>query len=397
MDTTIQREKLDQAAAILDELGIDCWLTFVRESSETPDPVQPLTVGQPVTWQSAFLVTRGGRRVAILGGPDGTQTRQLGLYPDVRTYDESFVPVLRKALAELDPQRIAVNYSTSDVAADGLSHGMYLQLTKALARTPYRQRLESAAPIIGPLRSRKTPTERERMQRAIAITEELFAKVTAFLAPGRTERQVADLLHDELRRRGLGTSWDWDECPIVNAGARSEAGHAGPTDNAMRAGDLIHLDFGVVFEGYCSDLQRMWYLRGPGADREPPDEVRRAFRACVAAIEAGRRALHAGVPGWEVDAAARNSLTAAGYPEYRHALGHSVGVACHDGGPLIGPRWPRYGDTPERPIEPDSIYTLELGTPTSRGYIGLEDMVHVTRRSASFISTVQTELMVVGE
>ena len=77
--------------------------------------------------------------------------------------------------------------------------------------------------------------------------------------------------------------------------------------------------------------------------------------------------------------------------------GHSVGVACHDGGPLIGPRWPRYGDTPERPIEPDSIYTLELGTPTSRGYVGLEDMVHVTRRSASFISTVQTELMVVGE
>lgn len=396
MDTTIQREKLDQAAAILDEQNIDCWLTFVRESEETPDPIQRLTVGQDVTWQSAFLITRAGRRIAIVGGPDGAIARQLGLYPDVRPYDESFVPVLRQALRELDPRTIAINYSASDVSADGLSHGMYLQLVAALARTPYRQRLVSAAPIIGPLRSRKTPAEQARMREAIAITEELFAQVTAFLAPDRTERQVGELLHGELRRRGLGSSWAWEECPIVNAGATSEAGHAGPTDLAMRPGDLIHLDFGVKHEGYCSDMQRMWYLRGKGADREPPDDVRRAFAACVAAIEAGRKKLRAGAIGWEVDAAARASLANAGYPEYKHALGHSVGIACHDGGPLLGPRWPRYGDTTERPIERDAIYTLELGTATSRGYIGLEDEVLVTARGAHFIVPAQTELVAVG-
>lgn len=395
MDTTIQHEKLDQAAAILDEQGIDCWLTFLRESEESPDPIQRLTVGQDVTWQSAFIVTRAGRRVAILGGPDGVLARQVGLYPDVRTYDESFVPVLRRTLRELDPQRIAINYSTGDVMSDGLSHGMYLQLVAALARTPYRQRLVSAAPIIGPLRSRKSAAEQTRMRQAVAITEELFAKVTAFLAPGRTERQVGDLLHDELRRRGLGSSWAWDDCPIVNAGAGSEAGHAGPTDRAMQSGDLIHLDFGVRHEGYCSDMQRMWYLRGKGADREPPDDVRRAFRACVAAIEAGRKKLRAGIIGWQVDAAARAALTQAGYPEYKHALGHSVGIACHDGGPLLGPRWPRYGDTPDRPIERDAIYTLELGTPTSRGYIGLEDEVLVGARGATFLAPAQTELMYV--
>jgi Xaa-Pro aminopeptidase len=277
-----------------------------------------------------------------------------------------------------------------------MSHGMYLQLVAALAHTPYRQRLVSAEPVIARLRSRKTPTEQARMREAIAITEELFAQVTAFLAPGRTERQVGELLHGELRRRGLGSSWSWEGCPIVNAGAASEAGHAGPTDLAMRPGDLIHIDFGIKYEGYCSDMQRMWYLRGTGADREPPAEVRRAFAACVAAIEAGRKKLRAGVVGWEVDAAARASLVKAGYPEYKHALGHSVGIACHDGGPLIGPRWPRYGDTPERPIEHDAIYTLELGTQTARGYIGLEDEVLVSAHGAQFISPAQTELMLVG-
>lgn len=395
MDTTIQREKLEQAQAILEEQGIDCWLTFVRESSETPDPAMKLIVGQDVTWQSAFLVARSGRRVAVVGGPDGNLTRQLGLYDTVVTYDESFAPALRAVIEELAPGAIAINYSTGDVAADGLSHGMYLQLVDALAGTPFVDRLVSSAGIIGPLRSRKTATELARMREAIAITGELFDQVTAFLRPGRSERDVADLLHDELRRRGLDSSWDWADCPIVNAGAVSEAGHGGPTELVMRAGDLIHIDFGLAYEGYRSDLQRMWYLREPG-EHEAPESVRRAFGACVDAIEAARKILRAGVPGWRVDAVARESLTGAGYPEYKHALGHSVGLACHDGGPLLGPRWPRYGDTPERPIEPNSVYTLELGTQTERGYVGLEDEVLVTEQGAEFLSPAQRELIYVG-
>jgi len=181
-------------------------------------------------------------------------------------------------MRELDPRQIAINYSLGDVASDGLTHGMYLQLVAALARSPYRQRLISAAPIIAALRSRKTTTELQRMREAIRITEELFTKVTPFLRPGRTEREVAEMLHAEVKRRGLVTSWQADTCPAVNAGASSEAGHAGPTEIAMQAGDLIHLDFGIVYEDYCSDLQRMWFLRGDG-QTEPPEEVTRAFRA----------------------------------------------------------------------------------------------------------------------
>ncbi len=395
MDVTIQREKLEQAIGILEEQQVDCWLTFARETSETPDPALKLILGHDVTWQSAFLVTRTGQRVAIVGGPDGPTLRDHGLYDTVLTYDEGFEPALRATLRSLDPQKLAINYSIGDVAADGLTHGMYLQLQEALKRTPYRQRLISAAPIIGALRSRKTNAELVRMKQAINITVELFEKVTAFLRPGRSERDVADLLHGELTARGLDTSWEWDDCPIVNAGAESQAGHTRPGNIVMREGDLVHVDFGVAYEGYRSDMQRMWYL--PSADDpQPPQSVRQAFAACVAAIDAGRRVLKAGVVGWEVDAAARKSLVKAGYPEYMHALGHSVGIACHDGGPLIGPRWPRYGETPERAIEPNSVYTLELDTATERGSIGLEDEVLVTEKGAKYISPVQKELILVG-
>ncbi len=395
MDTTIQREKLEQAAGILEEQHIDCWLTFVRETSETPDPALKLILGFDVTWHSAFLVTRGGKRIAIVGRGDGDLLRDAGLYETVLTYDESIAPVLRKLLRDLDPQQIAVNYALGDVASDGLTHGMYLQLATALRRTPYLRRLISAAPVIGPLRSRKTTTELARMRKALEITLELFTEVTAFLRAGRTEREVADLLHGEVKRRGLETSWEWEYCPIVGAGAASAGGHSGPTDNAMRAGDLVHLDFGVAYEGYRADLQRMWYLRSR-EEPEPPESVRRAFHACTGAIEAARHVLRAGVPGWEVDATARQYLVEAGYPEYKHALGHSVGLATHDGGPLIGPRWPRYGETPERSIEPGSVYTLELGTHTERGYIGLEDEVLVTVEGAEYLAPPQRELIYVG-
>lgn len=390
----IQAEKLDQAAELLREQDIDCWLTFVRESSETPDPAMKLIVGQEVTWQSAFIVTSAGRRVALVGRAEGESVRRAGLYGEVHTYDEGFAPGLRALLRELDPRQIAINYATSDVAADGLTHGMYLQLIEALARTPYRQRLVSAAPVIGPLRSRKSAAELARMRRAIELTEELFALVTAFLRPGRTEREVGDLLHAEARRRGLELSWAADHCPAVNFGPTSEAGHAGPSDIVAKPGDLVHLDFGVAYEGYRADLQRMWYLRSE-ADPEPPASVQRAFGACVDAIEAGRGHLKAGVQGWVVDEAARKVITGAGYPEYMHALGHSVGLATHDGGPLLGPRWPRYGDTPEQPVQSSSVYTLELGVPTERGYIGLEDEVLVTNSGADYISPAQRALIVV--
>ena len=71
-------------------------------------------------------------------------------------------------------------------------------------------------------------------------------------------------------------------------------------------------------------------------------------------------------------------------------------MATHDGGPLIGPRWARYGETPERPIEPGSVYTLELGTQTERGYIGLEDEVLVTTKGADYLRPPQRELIYVG-
>ncbi|MEI4861376.1 M24 family metallopeptidase, partial [Klebsiella pneumoniae] len=90
---------------------------------------------------------------------------------------------------------------------------------------------------------------------------------------------------------------------IVNCGPESEPGHAKPrADLRVEPGQLVHIDLGVKQEGYCSDLQRMWYVRRPGESR-PPAGIQRAFSTVVRAIEAGAQALRPGARGFEVDAA----------------------------------------------------------------------------------------------
>jgi Xaa-Pro aminopeptidase len=138
----------------------------------------------------------------------------------------------------------------------------------------------------------------------------------------------------------------------------------------------------------------MWYVLRPG-ESAPPAEVQRAWDTVVAAIDAGAAALRPGVCGWQVDAAARRVIVEAGYPEYRHALGHGLGRACHDGGPLLGPRWPRYGSAPDQLVEIGHVYTLELGVPTPAGYLALEEDVVVTAEGCRFLSSYQRALMLI--
>jgi Xaa-Pro aminopeptidase len=84
-----------------------------------------------------------------------------------------------------------------------------------------------------------------------------------------------------------------------------------------------------------------------------------------------------------------------GYEEYLHALGHGLGRACHDGGTLLGPRWERYGATPEGLVEVGNVFTLELGIQTAAGYVGLEEDVLVTEDGCVFLSPFQRQLMVI--
>lgn len=389
-------EKLDQAHAILGEQGVGAWIVFVRESSQGGDPVLPLVYDGGFTWQSALIVTRNGDRVAVVGQLDDGAVRASGVWTEVIPYVKSIREPLVEVIRRLDPDSIAIDFSLSDYSADGLSHGMFMLLQQYFADTPYADRFVSAEGVVGSLRGRKSPAEVERMRTAIKITEAIFSEVSAFACPGRTEREVAQFLQTAAQRRGVELAWE-PPCPIVNSGPESMVGHGVPGDIRIEPGHVLHIDFGVRYQGYCSDLQRCWYVPGTG-QTSPPLAVRAAFDAVAEGIRKAADFIQPGVKGWEVDAVARKAIVDAGFPEYEHALGHQVGRSAHDGGTILGPQWPRYGETSSRSVEVGNVFTLEpsilkVGT---TGCIGLEEMVLVAPDGCQWLSQPQTTLPCLG-
>lgn len=393
MPTLIQ-EKVTQAIAILNELEIDCWLTFARESAAGIDPVLPLIYGHHVTWQSAFLLFRSGERIAILGRYDADNARNSGAYDEVIGYDEGVSAPLLAALERLNPRQIALNFSANDAHADGLGHGLYLQLMAYFAGTPYAERVISAEPIVTRLRGRKTPVEIERIRAAIATTFELYNRTYEFADAGMSERAIGGYMHAQMDALGLETSWERESCPAVNAGPDTPIGHLGPGDVRVQTGQLLHFDFGLRQEEYCSDIQRVMYFLADG-ERQPPAPVQRAFETVTRAIQAAVDFMRPGVLGYEVDAVARRVITDAGYPEFRYATGHQVGRSAHDGGGVLAPLWERYGDTPKMALEAGQVYAVEPGLfVEGYGYMGIEENVLVTENGAIFLGEPQRELVV---
>lgn len=387
------QEKVQQATQILQSQGIDLWLTFVRESSASGDPMLPFIYGHDVTWQSAFLITRQGQRIAILGHYDAENARRTGAYDEVITYHQAFSEALLPVLQQLDPQQIALNYSTTDVHADGLSVGLYRLLQAYLADTPYVNRFASAETIIGSLRGRKTESEISRIEQAVATTLAIYDKTLRYAQVGMSERQIGDFMLAQVDQQGLETAWERAGCPAVNSGPDKFIGHAGPTANLVQPGHLLHFDFGVRQEGYCSDMMRLVYFLRAG-ETAAPAAVQQGFAVLRRAIEATRAALQPGIVGKEVDAIARQIITAAGYPAYEWATGHQLGRACHDGGALLGPAWERYGDSPNQRVEVGQVYTIEPGFDIpGYGRMQLEEDVVVTENGAIYLGSPQTELI----
>ena len=390
------QEKVNQAIDILKEQETDLWLTFVRETSGVRDPALDFLIGaNDLTWPSVLILTRKGEKIAIIGNLEKDAVQRLDVFNEILGYDTAVSELLRDTITRLNPNHIAVNTSRNNVHADGLTHAMYEFLHEYLAGTPYADRLVSAEPVINAMRGRKTPAELARIRKAVEITDEIYKKTFDFIKVGMTEIEVGEYMHQLAREYEVGLAWPAENCPAVNSGPDSPVGHNGPTDIKIEHGHLIHFDFGVKYEDYCSDIQRMVYVLREGETEAPP-EVQRGFITLRTAIEKSREAMKAGVTGNSIDVLAREILTDSGYPEYPHALGHQLGRVAHDGGALLGPLWEKYGDSPNQKLEVGQVYTIEPGFAVNNyGYLALEEDVVMTDTGAEYIGDPQKEIVLI--
>jgi Xaa-Pro aminopeptidase len=181
-----------------------------------------------------------------------------------------------------------------------------------------------------------------------------------------------------MRRRGSeGVAFP----PIVASGPNSALPHASPGPRTLGGGDFVVLDFGARVDGYCADMTRTVVI-GKASDRQ-----REIYNVVLAANATGAAAVRAGIPGREIDAAAREIVVAAGYGEdFGHGLGHGVGLEVHEL-PGVGPR-------SEDLVPLGSVITIEPGIYVPEyGGVRIEDLVVVEAEGSRVLTRSTKDLI----
>jgi Xaa-Pro aminopeptidase len=244
---------------------------------------------------------------------------------------------------------------------------------------PDRVELVGVDGLVEGLRVIKEPEEVERIRAAAKLADAALEALIVGGLVGRTERDLAFELGERMYRLGA-TSPSFET--IVAAGPHGALPHATPRDVAVKAGQLVVIDWGAQLDGYCSDCTRTVATGEPGA------AARDVYALVLGAQRAGLDAVKAGVQASAVDSAAREVIADAGHGEqFGHGLGHGVGLDIHEA--------PRVSQRSDAVLEAGNVVTIEPGVyvPGQFG-VRIEDLVVVAEAGCEILTSISKELIV---
>lgn len=280
----------------------------------------------------ALLVPAAGEPVIVAPSFEVDRVRRsVRLQASIRGWEESQSPfeVVRGAVA-----------SHGGILVE--PHGEYATVM-ALGRAIPDAKLVDGAAAFESLRIVKQPEELARIRRAVAITHDVFDRAFAELRPGVRDREVSQAIARAFEQEG------YEGYALVQFGPLSALPHGAPTGDSLSSDNAVLIDGGCRVEGYWSDVTRTrWF--GPS----PPAEFRRIADVVAEAQRAGIARARPGVQAQEVDRAAREVITKAGYgPYFTHRTGHGLGMDGHE---------PIYMVEGNRtPLVPGCVFTVEPG------------------------------------
>jgi Xaa-Pro aminopeptidase len=301
---------------------------------------------------------------------DGRYTEQARReVPDVErtTYPSGFGAVLGSRLADQGIDRLGVE-------AGNVTLAFHRKLSEHLAGIE----LVETDEVVERMRWSKDPDELRALNEAQAATDLAFDDLLDVIAVGMSERELADKLERLLRRDGAdGLAFD----SIVAFGESAAEPHHEPGDRRLEEGDVIKLDFGAIWGGYHADMTRTIAFGSPATElKKIHDIVRQAQQAGIDAVRPG-------IPGGDVDAAARRVIEDAGYGDrFGHGTGHGVGLEIHEG--------PRVGHDVADELPVGAVVTVEPGIYVpALGGVRIEDMVEITEDGGRVLGTSPRELI----
>ncbi|AOT68166.1 M24 family metallopeptidase [Geosporobacter ferrireducens] len=257
---------------------------------------------------------------------------------------------------------------------DFVTYQEYKELTEKLPRIAF----ESLGSTLEKLRIIKDDQEIALIEKAAKITDEAFSHICRYIKPGVTEWEIALELESFMKKKGASaTSFD----SIVASGKRSSLPHGVASDKMIETGDFVTLDFGCVYQGYCSDMTRTIVV-GKASEKQ-----REIYTIVLDAQLKALAFIKPGVTGIEVDRVARDIISAKGYGAYfGHGLGHGVGLEVHES--------PRLSPLGKDVLQPGMIVTDEPGIYLPDfGGVRIEDLVLVTETGHRTLSKSTKELI----
>lgn len=230
------------------------------------------------------------------------------------------------------------------------------------------------------LRLIKDADEIECIQQAVLLGDRVFDHIIKFIKPGMKETDVSAEIEYMMKKLGAkGPSFE----TIVAAGHRSAMCHGTATDNVIRNGDAVVMDFGLIYRNYCSDMTRTIFIG------EPNNELARIYGTVRQAQEAALSGIVSGIKASDADKIARDIITEAGYGEtFGHSLGHGVGVEIHED--------PRLSAKSEDILADGMVFSVEPGIYLEGiGGVRIEDMVVLEGGKPRILTTSTKEMIVV--
>ena len=315
---------------------------------------------------AATIIPLDGDPVLAVHANEHVTAQKTTWIKDLRVYQggewEPLKPItyLADTLTELGHGKGSIGVETHDIP------GALLDYLRSLL--PEAQ-LTDCQPILDKLRSVKTPDELRHLSRINMATAKAIPAAFETAKPGDTEKKIAQTMISLTLEYGADTV----AFMTMGAGPNIHETHHIPGDYRIKPGDLIHVDFGCLFDGYLSDISRT------AAVAKPDPTQLKVYSLAVDAERATGEALAPGTKVQQIHEAVKKFYESRGHPYNRAFIGHGLGIGCHEY-PFLGPS---HGDWT---LEQGMFFQVEPSAVMEHARVHTEDSYVVTATGSENVS-----------
>ena len=383
------------------EAKVDCWLVLCRENNN--DPLADHIGGENTGGSAVFLFyndDRGFHSKVFSPIGESTALDELNIHDQVVSVPRgiSTIDLAINFIKNKNFETIAINSSTSNSIADGLSYTQRKEIENLLGKDS--KKLISSSELVYNWLSIKLPEEVAILTKAAKLTAEFQIEAYKTVIPGKsTDADIAKFLKQKMLDYGVKDGWSPDQNPNVNSGP--DRGHSHATNKIIMPGDVIQIDFGIkVYDRWVSDIQRFAYVL-KNDEVKAPENIQFYWESGKAGNRAALNAMKPGVKGIDVDKAQRILMKKAKSEFVMWSTGHPVGYVAHDVGPnLGGSQSTHVRPASEKKLKEgmtfafDGFHAWKLSDTTLKT-ISVEEMAVITKDRARYLTKPQENLILI--